>query len=92
MALPPAVERYLPIRFAPRLATAGLVLTLIVAFVPVAFGRPVLTHAPSGDTSVIYLGTIELITAVAFDIGVFFLVFGFAVTSIGLISRTENGR
>jgi multisubunit Na+/H+ antiporter MnhB subunit len=86
------VERLLPIRFAPAAAAAGLVLALVVAFVPTLFGRPIMTHAPGADADVVHIGTVELITAVAFDVGVFLLVFGFAVSTIGLIARARLRR
>ena len=36
----------------------------------------------------IYLGTLELITAVLFDVGVYLLVFGFVVGTIGAFAST----
>ena len=83
-------ERRLPIRFAPAVAVAGLVVALTVTFLPVGFGRPILTHAPGPDASVVHLGSLELITAVAFDVGVFLLVFGFAVASLSLVARARR--
>jgi multisubunit Na+/H+ antiporter MnhB subunit len=59
-----------------------------VAAVPVLLGEPVLTHYPRPGSSVIYLGTLELITPVLFDLGIFFLVFGFAVGAISAFART----
>jgi hypothetical protein len=38
---------------------------------------------------VIHFGRVELITAFAFDVGVFLLVAGFAVTGLTLVSRAE---
>ena len=86
------VERFLPLRFAPAVAVSGLVLALAVAFVPVLLGRPVMTHAPGPGTTVIHLGTLELITAVLFDVGVFLLVFGFAVAAIGMLAAARRER
>jgi multisubunit Na+/H+ antiporter MnhB subunit len=83
------VARRLPLRAAPAVAFAGVTLGLIVAFVPVLLGRPILTHAPPPGAAVIHLGTLELITAVAFDVGVFLLVVGFTVSTIGLIARLQ---
>ncbi|MDP9364074.1 MAG: sodium:proton antiporter [Chloroflexota bacterium] len=82
-------ERRLPLHAAPAVAFAGVVLALVVAFLPVLFGRPIMTHAPAPGSAVIHLGTLELITAVAFDVGVFLLVLGFAVSTIGLIARLQ---
>ena len=87
-----AVARLLPLTVAPFLAAAGLLLALAVTFVPALLGRAPLTHAPPPGGEVIHLGTLELLTAVAFDIGVFLLVLGFAVTSIRLLAQLGNGR
>lgn len=76
------------VRHATMISLAGLFLSLTVAFLPVFFGEPVLTHYPRPDQHVIHIGSVELLTAVAFDIGVFLLVFGFAVGVIDLIART----
>ncbi len=69
-------------------AFAGLLVALLVAAAPVFLGEPVLTHYPLPGSEVVYLGTLELITAVLFDLGVFLLVFGFAVGAIKAIART----
>ena len=86
------VDRLLPIRFAPAVAVAGLALALVVTFLPVARGDPILTHSPPTDGTVRHLGSVELITAVAFDVGVFLLVLGFAVSTIGLLARARQRR
>ena len=70
------VERLLPVAHAPVVAVSGLLVALGVAFVPVMLGQPVLTHSPSATSEVVHLGTLELLTAVVFDIGVFLLVLG----------------
>ena len=76
------------VRHAATLAGAGLILSLLVAAVPLVLGDPVLTHYPRPGEKVIHLGTLELITPVLFDIGIFLLVFGFAVGSIDAFART----
>jgi multisubunit Na+/H+ antiporter MnhB subunit len=86
------VERHFPLRLAPVLSVAGLGIGLVVGFVPVVLGRPIMTHAPRPGEDVIHLGTIELLTAVLFDVGVFLLVFGFAVSAITFIARTPTRR
>lgn len=83
------VARRLPLRHAPAVAVSGLVIGLAVAFVPSLLGRPPMTHAPAAGAAVINLGTIELITAVLFDVGVFLLVLGFAVAAISMIARAR---
>ena len=68
-------------------AFVGLLIGLLVAAVPVALGDPVFNHYPGPDAHVVYLGTLELITPVLFDVGVFLLVFGFAVGSVRAIAH-----
>lgn len=75
-------ERLLPVRLAPAAVVAGLLLALVVAFAPLAWGDPPLTHLPRAGSDVVHLGTVELLTAVAFDVGVFLLVLG---ASVGII-------
>jgi multisubunit Na+/H+ antiporter MnhB subunit len=79
-----------PVRVAPAIGLTGLVIALLVAFVPVLRGDAIMTHSPPPGAAVIHLGTVEILTAVAFDIGVFLLVFGFAVGTIDLIAQTRD--
>ncbi|WP_119066107.1 hydrogen gas-evolving membrane-bound hydrogenase subunit E [Rubrobacter indicoceani] len=65
-----------PTKAATGLAFSGLALALAVAVVPVFLGDAPLTHYPAPGADVIYLGTVELITAVLFDIGITLLVLG----------------
>jgi multisubunit Na+/H+ antiporter MnhB subunit len=85
-----AVEGALPVRRAAQLAVGGLLLALAVAFVPVLLGGAPLQHAPPPGADVVTLGSLELISAVAFDVGVFALVLGMAVATIGLIAGTRD--
>lgn len=84
------VDRMPLVRVAPAGAFLGLTIALLVAFVPLLRGEPIMTHAPGPGSEVIHLGTLELLTAVAFDVGVFLLVFGFAVGAIGMIARARR--
>jgi multisubunit Na+/H+ antiporter MnhB subunit len=84
-----AVQRVLPVRWAPQLAIAGLLLALAVAFVPVLAGQAPLQHSPGPGEHVVTVGSLELITAVAFDVGVFALVLGMAVATITFV--TDHG-
>ncbi len=86
-----ARRRLPPVRFAPYIALCGLAIALLVAFIPVARGRAIMTHSPGVGETVIHLGTLELLTAVAFDVGVFLLVFGFATGAIDLIAGAHDG-
>jgi multisubunit Na+/H+ antiporter MnhB subunit len=83
------VRRELHTNYAPGVAVIGLALALIVAFFPVLRGQPILLQWPPAGTPVIHFGTLELLTAVVFDIGVFFLVLGFSVTALSLVARAE---
>lgn len=85
-----AVERALPVRHAPRLAVAGLLIALAVAFVPFLLGDAPLEHAPAPGAAVTTVGTIELITAVLFDVGVFALVVGVCVAVISYLAAEED--
>jgi multisubunit Na+/H+ antiporter MnhB subunit len=85
-----AVERALPVRRAAQLAVGGLLLALAVAFLPALEGGAPLQHAPAPGAEVVKLGSLELIGAVAFDVGVFALVLGMAVATIGLIAGTRD--
>ena len=81
-------ERSLPVlRHAPVVAVCGLLLALAVGFLPVAFGEPPFTHHPGPGEEVVKFGTLELISAVAFDIGVFLLVCGVLVTLVHHLAR-----
>lgn len=85
-------ERMAPVRFATHLAAIGLLISLTVAFSPVLRGEPVMTHWPPADDHPIHVGSVEVITAFAFDIGVFLLVVGFCIGAIDLIAHAANGR
>lgn len=85
---PDEAERTLPVlRHAGTLAICGLLVSLSVAFVPVAFGDPIFTHYPAPGVSVVKIGTLELITAVLFDLGLFVLVAGSLIVLIHHLSH-----
>jgi multisubunit Na+/H+ antiporter MnhB subunit len=84
------VRRELYTRYAPAVAVLGLALALSVTFLPVWRGLPILTQWPPPDAPVIHLGRVELISAFAFDVGVFLLVLGFSVTALSLVARAES--
>ena len=84
------VEEHLPVRFAVHAALGGLLLALLVAFAPILWGEPPLTHYPRAREPVIHVGTGELLTAVAFDVGVFLLVLGVAVGAVDAFARAAD--
>jgi multicomponent Na+:H+ antiporter subunit B len=70
-------DRTLPLaRRADILAATGLLIALVFGFWAVLFGQPMFTHAPASGDPVVKIGTLELTTAVAFDLGLFLLVLG----------------
>lgn len=81
-----------PVRHTRRLAQIGLLTALTFTFAPVLWGEPIMTHYPKTGDDVIHLGTVELITAVGFDIGVFLLVLSFCVGGIDLIAHASMRR
>ena len=86
-------ERSLPVlRYAPAVAAAGLLLALAVGFFPVAMGEPPFTHYPRPGDDVVHVGTLELTTAVAFDVGVFLLVAGALVEVVHQLTRLVEGQ
>lgn len=83
------VRHVLHTRFAPLVAQLGIVLALITTFFPILLGKPLLTHFPLPNEPAIHLGSLELITAFVFDVGVFMLVAGFTVSGLSLLARAE---
>ena len=76
-------EHSLPIlKRAPLIATAGLLAALAVGAFPVVLGDPPFTHFPPPGEAPVKIGTLELVSAVAFDLGLFLLVTGVLVTLV----------
>jgi multisubunit Na+/H+ antiporter MnhB subunit len=84
-------HRVLPVRRAFTVAMAGLLLALAVGFAPLVAGEPPFTHYPPPEAPVVHVGTLELITAVAFDLGVFALVLGVVVGALDYAARARKG-
>lgn len=85
-----AAQRRLPISFAPIVAFAGLGLALMVALVPALAGEPLLSHHPGPGTDPVHLGSLELMTSVLFDLGLFMLVLGFTVSVLDLVAEASD--
>ena len=64
------------------MAAAGLLIALAFGFSGLLAGKPPFSHVPGPGEPVIRLGTLELSTAVGFDIGLFLLVSGILVVLI----------
>jgi len=90
-----AVRAAFPVRWAEPTAVAGVAVALAVALQASLRGEPLLTHEPAPGTEPVKLGTLELITAVAFDVGVFLLVLGAVVAIVdalaGALDAEETG-
>lgn len=78
------------VRHAGRVAFLGLGVALCVAVSPPFLGDAVLTHYPPPGAEVVHIGTLEVLTAVVFDVGVFLLVFGFVVGFVGILARVAG--
>jgi multicomponent Na+:H+ antiporter subunit B len=92
---PAEAERGLPIlRRAPAGVACGLLICLAVGFGPVLAGDPPFTHVPGPGEDVVHVGSLELISAVAFDVGVFLVVVSLLVLLIHHLSSLvlEAGR
>lgn len=74
---PERTERSLPfLRYAPAVAAGGLIVALAAGFFGVAAGDPPFTHRPAPGEAVTKIGTLEAITPVVFDVGLFLCVAG----------------
>jgi multicomponent Na+:H+ antiporter subunit B len=88
---PGPAEAALPVlRHAPYLAAAGLLLALATGFFPLLLGEPIFSHQPPPGETPIKLGTLELITAVLFDLAVFMLVVGVLVQMLHHLASEEE--
>jgi multisubunit Na+/H+ antiporter MnhB subunit len=87
---PQEIDRLPLVRFAPAGTFAGLAIALVTVFVPAIRGQALFTHWPPAGEHAVHFGTLEFITAVVFDVGVFLIVFGFGVGIIGAIARAES--
>ena len=85
-------ERSLPVlRHTPAIAVGGLLTAIGVGFAGVVVGDPPFTHLPAPGEGPVKIGTLELITAVAFDLGLFVLVTAALVILIHNLARLAAG-
>jgi hypothetical protein len=68
-----------------------LLISLAVGFGPVLAGDPPFTHVPGPGEEVVHIGTLELISAVAFDAGLFVLVTSVLALLIHHLSSIVRG-
>ena len=88
-----AAEASLPIlRRAPAVAAVGFLIAFGTGFAGVLFGYPPFSYLPRPGEDVVAIGTLELVSAVAFDIGLFLLVAGVLVLLLHHLSRLVRGR
>lgn len=83
-------ERLLPVGLLGAGAFVGLLGALAVAFWPLLRGDSLLEHLPPPGADVIKLGTVELISAVAFDVAIFCLVLGAVVGIVHAIAGADS--
>lgn len=83
-------ERMFVVRNAMTIAGAGLLLVLVPLVAPAMLGMPLLTHYPARGHPPLALGTLALHTRLLIDVGVFALVFGFAVSVIRLMAPSSE--
>ena len=85
-------EAGLPIlRHTGPVAVAGILVALASGFFGVLLGDPPFTHAPGPGEEVVHLGTLELMTAVSFDLGLFALVTSALVAVMHALARLVEG-
>jgi len=85
------VEKRLPINahIALSVAVSGLLLMLVVTFLPLCFGVPPLSHWPPPGAEVVHFGVLELHTSLLFDCGIFLVVFGFVLAVMHVVVGGE---
>ena len=84
-------ERLLALRLIGPAVFVALLGALAVALIPLVRGDALLEHAPAPGAHVVGLGTIELITAVAFDVAIFVLVLAAVVGIVRAIAHVAEG-
>lgn len=81
-------ERELPLlRHSARIAVAGILVALAAGFFPLLAGDPPFSHLPAPGEAPVHVGTLELMTPVLFDLGVFMLVAGGLSELIHLLAQ-----
>ena len=84
------VAAALPIDRASAVALTGLAIGVAVLTMPMLLGGAPLEHWPPPGEEPIHIGSLEVITAVAFDVGVFLLVLGAAIAIIDALAASAE--
>jgi multicomponent Na+:H+ antiporter subunit B len=84
-------EEEIPLlRHAPRIAVVGLLIAIASGFFPLLVGEPLFSHLPDSGDKATHVGTLELITPMVFDVGVFLLVSGALVALVHHLARVPE--
>ena len=84
------VERVLPVRWLMRIAVTGCTVGFLVAFVPMIWDKPVLSHWPGPEDEAVTVGIMEVGTVLAFDLGVAMLVVGASTGILAIIGAAAE--
>lgn len=84
-------RRMVHAHLAPFAAALGLGLVLVIVFAPVLGGHSLVTHFPGPDREVLHIGTLEVLTAVLYDVGVFLAVWGTLVLIVDNLLEQARG-
>jgi multisubunit Na+/H+ antiporter MnhB subunit len=80
-----------PARHAHLIAAVGLLIAIACGFGSTLIGEPPFTHLPLAGEPVVHVGTLELTTAVGFDVGLFMLVSGSLVMLVRHLTGLIEG-
>ncbi len=78
------------LRHAPRVAIGGILIALASGFFPILSGKALFSHLPAPGEDVVHIGTLELITPMVFDVGVFMLVAGALIALIHHLAQPSE--
>ncbi|HEV2062817.1 MAG TPA: MnhB domain-containing protein, partial [Solirubrobacteraceae bacterium] len=84
------VEQRIPITVVVPGAMLALLGALAIAAVGPALGDPLFTHYPPAGADVVAVGTLELTTAVAFDVALYLAILGAAAGIVHAISAADD--
>lgn len=89
------IEAEIPLlRHARVVAVAGALVALFAGFFPLFTGEAIFSHEPAPGVSPVLIGTLELMTPVLFDFGIFLIVSGSLIALIHYLAappRPQEG-